>query len=158
MAVWQVDFYVVPQKALSSNRGPLTPGALEDGTWWAGASFPDDYARFIGAFLPPGRSWDPELETWGAEDGNRIDVWTTNGEVRSVMVRVDVRKLDSTFGAALLIFLKNIGGVLVRRDGLVVEPTINAYAGSLRNSSAWRYASDPAAWLAANMPKHDDDA
>jgi hypothetical protein len=156
VAAWQVEFYVVPRTAITSVRGPLTPGALADGTWWAGASFPEDYDRLIGAFLPAGSSTDPDAETWGATDGNRIDVRTSGGEVRAVQVRVDVRKLDSMFGAALLIFLKAIDGVLVRRDGLVVEPTIAGYSGALRSSAAWRHASDPFAWIAAQKAQGED--
>ena len=73
-----------------------------------------------------------------------------------VMVRVDVRRLDPKFGAALLLFVRAANGVLVRRDGLVVEATINAYTGALRRSRAWRYASDPLAWLAAQAATGED--
>ena len=101
MAVWQVDFYLVPRRAVS---GPsdLTPTALDDTDWWAAAAFPSDYQRRLADVAAPGRSSSPELETWGREDGNRVDVWSEGGHVRSVMARVDVRRLDSKFGAALL--------------------------------------------------------
>jgi hypothetical protein len=105
----------------------------------------------------PARSWSTDLETWGAEDGNRVDVWSDGGRVRRVMARVDVRRLDSKFGAALIDFARKADAVLVRNDGLVVEARINAYAGALRTSDAWRFASDPAAFLAANPASDEDD-
>jgi hypothetical protein len=74
-----------------------------------------------------------------------------------VKVQVDVRRLDSRFGAALLDFVRAADAVLIRNDGLVVEPLIGAYAGALRNSAAWKFASDPAAFLAANSRALEDD-
>jgi hypothetical protein len=73
------------------------------------------------------------------------------------MARVDVRRLDSKFGAALLQFVRTADAVLVRSDGLVVEPTIAAYAGALRNSAAWKFANDPAAQLKKYSDTDDDD-
>jgi hypothetical protein len=47
--------------------------------------------------------------------------------------------------------------VLVRKDGLVVEPQIASFAAALRGSKAWQYASDPAAFLAAQADDDEDD-
>jgi hypothetical protein len=94
---------------------------------------------------------------WGDESGNRVDVWSVGSRVKRVIARVDVRRLDSKFGAALIAFARTANAVFVRGDGLVVEPTIAAYAGALRSSSAWRYASDPAAFLATH-DVNDDSA
>jgi hypothetical protein len=156
MAVWQVDFYVVPRRALAAAPRPLTPPVLNDTSWWASAGFPVDYGARLAAVAPAVPSRTPELETWGPEEGNRVEVWSHGGRVRSMMVHVDVRRLDSKFGAALILFVRAADAVLVRRDGLVIEPTINAYAGALRNSAAWRYASDPAAFLAAQAESSED--
>ena len=142
MAVWQVDFHIVPLRALATAAQPLTPATLDDAQWWKRANFPRDYKARLGGVAVLGKSPRAELERWGEEDGNRIDVWSADGEVSTVTARVDVRRLDSKFGAALLAFVRAIGAVLVRQDGLVVQPTINAYSGALRSSTAWRYASD----------------
>jgi hypothetical protein len=97
------------------------------------------------------------MQTWGSADSNRIDVWSDGGRVSSLMTRVDVRRLDSKFGAALLQFVRSIDAVLVRSDGLVVEPLIGAYAAALRTSEAWRFASDPASYLARYSEDDDSD-
>lgn len=153
MAAWQVDFYLVPRRALMSGD-PVVPSKLADTPWWAMYAFPSDYQARLGAIASPAASSTAELETWGVEDGNRIDVRSEAGRVRAVMARVDVRRLDSKFGAALLQFVRAAGALLVRRDGLIVEPQIAAYAAALRNSDAWKFASDPAAFLATYS---DDD-
>src|SRR4051812_40472673 len=50
MAVWQARFELRPDEA----------------------SLPPDYRERLGGLLPVGKSWAPELETWGDEDGNRV--------------------------------------------------------------------------------------
>jgi hypothetical protein len=156
MAAWQVDFYIVPRRALAS-RAELTPSVLEDIDWSATNSFPTDYPTRMAAIAAPARSLSADLQTWGREDGNRVDVWSDAGRVIRVMARVDVRRLDSKFGAALLEFVRKAGAVLVRSDGLVVEPIIAAYAAALRSSVAWRFANDPAAFWAAHSASDDDE-
>ena len=155
MAAWHVDFYMVPRRALVAS-GPLTPSAVDSAEWWAADAFPADYHKRLMLVESAAPSSSADLETWGSADGNRVDVWSHGGRVSRVMVRVDVRRLDSKFGAALLDFVRRAGAVLVRRDGLVVEPIISQYAGALRNSDAWRFANDPAAFFAKHSSDEDD--
>lgn len=156
MAAWQVEFHLIPRSAATA-RSDLTPTLLETTDWWAAAAFPADYQRRLADVAAPMPSRSPGLESWGLEDGNRVDVSSEGGQVRRVKVRVDVRKLDSKFGAALLNFIRAAGAALVRRDGHVVEPTIGGYAAALRSSNAWQFASDPAAFV-ISLPAGDDDA
>jgi hypothetical protein len=71
--------------------------------------------------------------------------------------RVDVRRLDARFGAMLLQFARVAGAVLVREDGLIVEPNVGAFGAALRSSEAWRYATDPAAYFASYAEPEEDD-
>ncbi len=151
MAAWQVDLFVLPRRAIATASQPITQAALEQTDWWDGVPFPADYAVRLAAVASatPASLGSAGHERWGSEEGNRVDVWSARAKVMRVTVSVDVRRLDSKFGAALITFVRSAGAVLVRRDGLIVEPMIGAYAGALRGSSAWRYASDPAAFLAS---------
>jgi hypothetical protein len=156
MAAWQVGFYIIPRRALPA-RGKMDSSNLDGTAWWATDALPSDYQRRLGAVAAVGPSSSAEVQTWGSEDGNRIDVSSEDGRVSAIMARVDVRRLDSKFGAALLQFVRTAGAVLVRSDGLVVEPTIAAYAASLRSSDAWRFSNDPAANLSKYSDTNDDN-
>jgi hypothetical protein len=156
MAPWQVDFYIIPRRALLS-RGTLDSSDLAATPWWATHVLPPDYQRRLGAVASVAPSSRANVQTWGSEDGNRVDVWSEDNRVSAIMARVDVRRLDSKFGAALLQFVRTADAVLVRSDGLVVEPTIAAYAGALRNSAAWKFANDPAAHVNKYADTDDDD-
>lgn len=144
MAAWQVEFAIVPKRALVK-KPPVPIPNLIDADWWASEHLPPGYDRQLGAIAPVGSSGTSQVQTWGQEDENRIDVWFENGKAVRMVARVDVRRLDAKFGALLLQFARTAGAVLVRRDGLVVEPMVGAFGAALRSSTAWQYATDPAA-------------
>jgi hypothetical protein len=50
------------------------------------AAFPSDYHRRLDVVASRGQ-WTAQIETWGGEDGNRIDVALEDGRVQSVIVR-----------------------------------------------------------------------
>lgn len=156
MAVSQVEFAVVPRRALATKpRVPLPQ--IIDADWWSTERLPPGYSQQLAAIAPPGSSRVAELQTWGEEDGNRVDVWFENGKPTRIIARVDVRRLDAKFGAMLLQFARVADAVLVRRDGLVVEPLVGAFGAALRTSEAWQYATGPAASLASPSEPEDEE-
>ena len=156
MAIWQVEFAIVPRRVLAAGSRAALRNVM-DTDWWSGGALPSDYSRRLGAVAPLGSSSAGELQTWGEEDGNRVDLWFENGTAARMSARVDVRRLDARFGAMLLQFARVANAVLVRRDGLVVEPDVGAFGAALRSSEAWQYATDPAAYLASYSTPDDDD-
>ena len=156
MAVWQVEFSIVPRRLLAS-AGVAEPRPSNDADWWAAQRLPSNYQRQLAAVASPASSSNADLQTWGTEDGIRVDVWSVDGRATTVTARVDVRRLDSKFGAMLLQFVRTADAVLVRRDGLVVEPQVGAFAAALRSSDAWRFANDPAEYLASYSEPETDE-
>ena len=128
-----------------------------DTDWWSAERLPAGYSQQLAAIAAPGSSPTAELQTRGDEDGNRVDVWSVNGKATRMTARVDVRRLDARFSAMLLQFARVADSVLVRRDGLVVEPLVGAFGAALRTSEAWKYATDPAAYFASYAEPEDDD-
>src|SRR3954471_23172755 len=125
MALWQVDFALVPRRALTTAAAELRDEAVLDVDWWADSVLPSNYAARIDAFASPAKSWADDLRTWGVEDADRVDIWSDGDSPRQMHVRFDVRKLDAKFAAGVLAFAKAAGAVLVRDDGWVAEPTVN---------------------------------
>jgi hypothetical protein len=156
MAVWQVDFAIVPRRALAANPRVAIADIL-DTDWWSAAHLPSGFSQQLAAIAPAGSTSTSERQTWGEEDGNRIDIWFEHGRATRMTARVDVRRLDAKFGAMLLQFARVADAVFVRADGLVVEPQVGAFGAALRSSPAWQYVVDPATFLAANSEPDDDD-
>lgn len=156
VAAWQVEFSIVPRRALAARQRVGQP-ALADADWWSAEGPPADYRRQLAGVASPTASGNTDLQTWGTEDGNRVDVSSVDGRVVTITARVDVRRLDSKFGAMLLQFARIADAVLVRRDGLIVEPLVGAFAAALRSSAAWQFANDPAAHLASYSDQDTDE-
>lgn len=156
MAAWQVEFSIVPRRALAA-AGHVPPSQAIGTHWWSSMALPADYARRLASIASPATSSTADLQTWGQEDGNRLDVWSEHGRATRVTARVDVRRLDSRFGAMLLQFARTADAVLVRGDGMIIEPSVAAFAAALRSSAAWRFANDPATFLASHLDDEDEE-
>lgn len=156
MAVWQVDFAIVPRRAFATHPR-VAVRELLDTNWWSAERFPSGFSQQLAAIAPAGSSDTAERQTWGEQDGNRIDVWFENGRATRMNASVDARRLDAKFGAMLLQFTRVADAVLVRADGLVVEPIVGAFGAALRSSPAWKYVSDPAAYRASYSDSEEDE-
>jgi hypothetical protein len=115
---------------------------LDTVAWWAGIGLPADYRTRFNAFASASQSPLPDVETWGADDSNHIEVWSAEGRPIRVRARVDVRRPDAKFAAGLITFARAAGAALVRVDGSVIEPTAGGFGQALRESAAWRYVQD----------------
>lgn len=157
MSPWQVCFQVVPRRAFASGPGALTPAAVASTDWWDTGAVPADLPARLATIAAPAGEPAPGVESWGAPDGNGVEVHRRGGRVSRIVARIDVRKLDPKFSAALLGFVRSAQSVLVRSDGWIAEPTVGAFSGALRSDPAWRHANEPAPMRIANGVLEDDD-
>jgi hypothetical protein len=155
MAVWQVEFAIVPRRALLVNPRVPIEGILAT-DWWSAERLPAGFSQQLAAIAPSGASSSAERQTWGEADGNRVDVWFEHGHATRMTAHVDVRRLDAKFGAMLIQFARVADAVFIRADGLVVEPLVGAFGAALRSSPAWRYVSDPVEFLASRSEPDDE--
>lgn len=145
MAQWQVHFQVVPHRAMAGAPRALSAETVASTDWWGVGVVPPDLRDRLAAMAGPAARSAAGVERWGTSDGNGVEVHTVAGRIARITAQVDVRKLDSKFGAALLGFVRSAQSVLVRSDGWVAEPTIGAFSGALRGDPAWQFATGPAA-------------
>jgi hypothetical protein len=127
MATWQADFELRPDDA------PLPP----------------DYRARLTTLLPVGRAWAPELEMWGEEDGDRIDVWPRVGtEGGEVLLRIDMRRFDPAWAARAFSTLRALGREFwpVWNDTAPIRDP-DELELALRGSPAFRFAEDPEEFL-----------
>ena len=79
MAVWQVEFAIVPRRALATTP-PVPLAEIMDADWWSSERLPSGYFQQLAAFAPSGSPSAAQLQTWGEQDGKRVDVWFENGK------------------------------------------------------------------------------
>jgi hypothetical protein len=68
------------------------------------AGFPTDFRARLGRIAPPLTSWSDDLEMWGTEEGDRVDVWTEGGRPVEARVRFDMRESSEAFCLAVCRF------------------------------------------------------
>ena len=125
MATWQADYHVL-----------MPPGGLLGG-----------FRETVGQLLPPGETWHAELEVWGTEDGDRIDVWTFP-DGPEVFARFDLREWKPALYEHFVAFVRAFGGSLQDAEsGQAVAHTSQDFSLSLRSSRAALFVRDPEGYL-----------
>jgi TIR domain len=99
MAIWQCDYYLIPEKIVRRRLGvipmQLTKQRFNNLCLGRKPWCPPDYAKQLGELLPEFPSWTSALRWWGTENGDRIDVFEVEGGISEVFVRFDLRRLNT---------------------------------------------------------------
>lgn len=120
MAEWQATFQLVP------TRG-----------------FPAEYRERLDQIGPRIRSWSRNVEWWGSEDGDRIDVLLERGWPMEGLIRIDLREPNAEFIDAVLGFAADAGCRLLDEHGREIEPAVGEFMLALRGTRAFRFVEDP---------------
>jgi hypothetical protein len=124
-----------------------------------GRRMPAGYRDLLRKVLEEGRSWSGDLEVWGTEAGDRIDVWHPGADEHEVLARFDMRTWDAQLYLRFIEFVRIVNGTIQvapgDQDMPEVAPTIEAFEAALRASDAFRFVSNPEAYL-RRLPLHDD--
>lgn len=85
--------------------------------WWDGFGTPAAVRPDLARIAPRLRGWSPDWELFGDEEGNRIDLLLSAGEIEEIGVRFDVRSLDYDF-------IDGVAELAQRWDCLLLAPTL----------------------------------
>jgi hypothetical protein len=91
MALWQIDFFILPQdcKSQISNLKISEEFTFDDAPFWNENKTSLDYFEDIGKFLQKNKSWADYITLYGYENSNRLEVISENNIVESVAFRID---------------------------------------------------------------------
>lgn len=150
MATWQYSFRLVP-KAVLEGEGIL-PSRLPESEAASLPIWPDSPAlqllrSRLDQVLGRGPAWHEDLEVWGEEQGNRIDVWTDSGSVAELIIRVDVRKDVRPFLAQVVRLAQWYRLVVLTEDHQIQAPSVEQLLLNVLRSDAFAFVEDPDAFL-----------
>ena len=160
MAVWQASFDLVPRERVPE----LFPGwfdapfeadyvemlPAEDPTeldCWTARQPPTDFRDVLDRLVPRRSNWSPDVERWGSEDGDRVDVFSTNGRIESIYARFDMRAPNERFIAGIASLAVGMNCDFLGHPGMLYEGSRGGLAVALRNSPALRFVEDPMSFL-----------
>jgi hypothetical protein len=113
--------------------------------WWVHNvhQFNDELSEL----LPKGRSWNIEIDTWGAEDGHRFDVIRENQRMAELLGRLDVRNLSLSFVNRVIDMARRNDLVIVTEGRHVLRPSVKELISAVRRSPSFAFVKDPEAFL-----------
>jgi hypothetical protein len=147
MAVWQYEVLLLPKSALVKVF-PQIPARLEDRDleefdWWDSVSPPSEYADVLGRILPASDTWNKDVQIWGLQDGNRIQVVNEQGHVVEISAFVDVRDLDMAFVNDLAEFALHCNCLILLKDLTLIEPNPYELVSRIEYSPAFQFVRNP---------------
>jgi hypothetical protein len=78
MAIWQCEFFILPKSDaydLQYDRQCGNIKLFEDDKYWKKAKIKKEIFSEISRLLKPEKSWSNEIDLYGSENGNRLEVF-----------------------------------------------------------------------------------
>ena len=153
MAVWQNDYFVLPQSKLAEFYGEIPANVPENDfyerLWWAGVPSPEKTE--IERILPPFKQWgEASVRWWGTSDaGHRISlVYTDDGKsITEFSVRVDLSGEYRSFVQQTVGLMKRRRWAFLSCSGSILMPEYDVIAKDLSQSDAQEFVTDVQAWI-----------
>ncbi len=120
MALWQVGFFILPKLNLEliNLLKSTDEESFDNSFYWDEKKVSPLFFRKIETFLPQTESWSEELNIYGNENSNRIEVYFSNDIVESVSFRID-------FTSNYKEILKQIIEFCITNDFIILNEMLN---------------------------------
>lgn len=153
MAIWQYDFYLVPNRDLINQIGTI-PSRLSNDQfnelkYWVSQQPAEGFQERFGRWRKQFPSWTRDLSWWGSEESDRIDVWQKDGLVTEIRFRIELRRLDVGFIQLMVDVARDCECSLFSAHTLeLIDPVRSLALTHLINhagvNEVWEWLRDPA--------------
>lgn len=151
MATWQFDFHFVPSDSVTRYFGAtptrITDEEFDERSWWTGHKAGRDLEAEMDSILPRIESWNVQLQQWGSDDGNRIDLLRDATDISDVFVRVDTRHISHTFLSDIVEIARRYRLLLRLVGGRIIRPSVSKLLSEIKASRAFQFSEDPKGFL-----------
>jgi hypothetical protein len=151
MASWQFDFRLLPRIGVESYYRTIpvaiTDRGVDETALWNNVPLTSNLRTQISQLLPRLDTWHADVERWGYEDGNRIDIVLEKESIVDVLVRVDAREISQVFLANLLQVARQNDWLVRTEDGRVFRPSLSRVLSAIHSSQAFGFVRDPVIFL-----------
>ena len=155
MALWQYDTYMLPRRDVDAY---LVPNAsvsklnkdvretLINTIIWGETIKTEEAISYIDSSLTRTSGWNESTTYWGPDDGSCVQISLYDEKAFGILVRFDLRSIDTTFNNFVVDLASRIDGVFVGQDGKLFE-NIDGLKSALANSNAYAFVLDPKEYL-----------
>lgn len=118
MAIWQCEFFVLPKNDTYDLQYSDIK-LFEDDKYWKKAKIKKEIFSEISRLLKPEKSWSNEIDLYGSENGNRLQVlFDANNIIESVTFRID-------FGSEYEAVLRGIISLCEKNGFCIIDGNLN---------------------------------
>jgi hypothetical protein len=153
MATWQFDVHLLPRAEIITRYRAvpilISKAELDRGDWWKSVSTMECLESDLSRLLPRLDTWSDQIERWGSEDGNRIEVIREGDTICDVWLRFDVRGSSYAYLSCVVQVARRHDCMLRTEDGKVLRPSVSRLLTEIQGSSAFRFVENPALFLKA---------
>lgn len=146
MAVWQVNFLIVPESVIDGNS--------ED--HWIGHSVIEESIQEISKCLEEGTSWSKDIRIFGKGDETCLELIYNEGILCEILVRIDLRELKKEVLESLLCFAERNHARLITESRDIIEQKMDIVIAEMKKSNAYRFVTDPYGFL-DNLEKENQE-
>ena len=161
MAIWQFAFHLLPRESVEQHFGILPlmikRREFDQVKWWQEPYSTLNLTGEFSKFLSKAPSWSEDIEIWGKENEDRIDVVRENGQLADLYVRVDVRKISFSFLMQVLGLAQKYNWLLLTQSNYVLFPSFGKLLSAIHRSDSFKFVENPQAFL-TELEKSQNDA
>jgi hypothetical protein len=153
MATWQYEIFLLP--SWTTDQRWISPETYAVTEHFDFTSLWERYERrkalraSLAVLLPPAQSWTPEIQMWGSDDGDRIEIVGEGDAISEIVVRLDVRTISNKFVHGIVDIAKEYDLTILTNDNHFIMPDYNGILNAIKTSGAARFVKDPIAFLTA---------
>ena len=109
---------------------------------------PSSFFFRLAAILPPGRSWNENMRTWGDEWGDDISLFMSASGVEGMQIRVNIADLSVGFVDAICTLAQDFGWLFASESGEIIQPNRQAILKAVDKSPESKFVRNPAEFVA----------
>jgi len=93
MALWQYTFYILPKESVQNLSSDFQfikdDDGFDDAYYWKHQQIDKSFFNDITNVLPKGRSWSKNIDLYGNQESNCVEVLSKMNQIISVSMRID---------------------------------------------------------------------
>lgn len=141
MALWQYEFYVLPQTAFSDKPPDFHfdwENGFDPAQYWDDPCYTRSSFGEIAKILPQGKSWSKEIDLYGDQESHSLEVLFSGEIIQDVSLRIDFRLDYSSILDALIEFFIIKGMSLTDHELTNIPLNLTSVINIIESSSKYR--------------------
>lgn len=167
MAIWQFDFWIIPNKKIleqcdvceivkrdlqawddnADNMRHDMSIELDDILLWDEQSISKTSIKGIVRLIKRTKSWSDDIEQYGRDDCTCVQFFHKNNKLNQISVRLDLRSLTTEILTGITNFIKDNNALILTPKGVLLHPDMSTFISEVKKSDAYAFVRNSYGFL-----------